>query len=49
MTVATKSLHLLQEEELTEEVRKCSVLYHKSHKGCMEKNAVNNVWNKIVD
>ena len=41
MAVPKNSLNLLEEEELTEEVRKYSVLYDKSHKGYMEKDAVN--------
>ena len=41
MAVAKNSLNLLKEEELTEEVRKYFVLYDKSHKGYMEKDAVN--------
>ena len=38
-----KSLKLLEEKKLTEEDRKYLVLYGNSHKGCMEKDAVNNV------
>ena len=37
MAVVKKSLNLLEESELTEEVREYSVLYDKSHKGYMEK------------
>lgn len=37
-----KSLKLLEEKELTEEDRKYPVLYGNSHKGYMEKDAVNN-------
>ena len=41
MAVAKNSLNLLEEEELTKEVRKYFGLYEKSHKGYMEKDAVN--------
>ena len=42
MTVVKKSLKSLEEEELTAEVRKYPVLYGKSHKEYMEKDALNN-------
>lgn len=42
MTIAKKSLNSSEEEELTAEVRKYPVLYDKSHKEYMEKDAVNN-------
>ena len=42
MSVVKKSLKSLEEEELTAEVRKYPVLYGKSHKEYMEKDALNN-------
>ena len=49
MAAVKRSLNLLEEEELTEEVRKYPVLYDKNYKVYMEKDAVNNAWNEIVD
>lgn len=36
MAAVQKSLNLLEEEKLTEEVKKCCVLSYKSHKGYIE-------------
>ena len=44
MAVVKNSLNLLDEEDLTEEVSKYSVLYGKSHKRYVEKDVVNNAW-----
>ena len=42
-------LSLRQEERLSEEVKKYPVLYNKSHKGYMEKDAVRNAWEEISE
>ena len=47
MAVVKKSLNLLGEEELTEEVNKYPVLYDKCHKGYMEKDALCDTSNEI--
>ena len=43
-----RSLNLLEEKELTQEVRKYLFLYDKIHKAYMEKDAVNKAWNEIA-
>ena len=48
MLVVLKNSDLLEEEELTEDVKKCPVLCDKSHKGYIEKDAVSNTWNEIA-
>ena len=48
MAVVKKSLHLLEEEELTEEVNKYPVLYDKCQKGYIEKDALCDTSNEIA-